>query len=121
MASTRLLTVRLTDTERFELKRAAGGMGITISDLVRRLLSPVVHPSYEGTADVADTIAAQPIAKPTFTGHGRHDDFARAAITARRVEASRTAQQWLTVNEHATINPSVADREHMRAVGVLAD
>lgn len=121
MASTRLLTVRLTDTERFELKRAAGGMGITISDLVRRLLSPVVRPSYEGTADVADTIAAQPIAKPTFTGHGRHDDFARAAAIGRRHEATATARQWIATHNTASMEPSNADLAYARTHGVLAD
>lgn len=118
---TRVVNVRMSDAERALLKQVARAQGFTVSDLLRSLLAPVLRPSYELSGDAAETIAAQPIPKPTFTGHGRHDDFARAAVAARHVESAATANEWLRVKAATTLKANYADIEHARVLGVLAD
>ncbi len=121
LAADRFLSLRIKTSMWRDLKALASERDMSVSEFVRALIISVTRESHDTSADQAQTIAAQPIAKPTFTGHGRHDDFARAAVAARHAESSNTAKEWLRVRAAADLKPNYADREHARVLGVLAD
>lgn len=122
LAADRFLSIRIKSSMWRDLRDMARARDMSVSEYVRMLIVSVTHQSHDTSVDVADTIAAQPIAKPTFTGNGRHDDFARAAAIGRRHEATATARQFISTMNHASAPDT--SREALtfaRAHGVLAD